>query len=61
MNFDRAKQAREQKQNPYSDRRIKERIIRGAPEYPLTPGLRKRPVTTEAIGFLHDFDRDHEE
>lgn len=50
---------RDQKQKPIPDRRIKERIIRGAPYEPLTPGLRKESVSTHAIGFIHDFDAEN--
>ena len=41
---------------PIRPRVVKGRLDRMAPEEPLTPGLRKKAVSTEAIGFVHDFE-----
>ncbi|QPF81647.1 hypothetical protein IC762_17630 [Bradyrhizobium genosp. L] len=49
---------REKKAVPIPDRRIKERIVRSTPDYPLTPGL--RVTRADAIGFIHRFDREEE-
>jgi len=41
---------------PIRPRIVKGRIDRGAPDEPLTPGLRKKAISTDAIGFIHDFE-----
>lgn len=50
---------REPKPRPIHRYRVKERIIRCAPDEPLTPGLRKQTFSP-AIGFVHHFDESRE-